>query len=78
MGRYLCVTVAPFNTAYPTSEAGGAANFTKRKKIVKYRLVLQNFHFVPSGFETFGFRGSNATKLLGQVASKQFSVTGER
>ena len=75
-----CVdTMAPSHIMGSISEAGKAAEDAEKKKVKKYRnLVEGKFLFSPVAFETFGPWGPATRELISEIGHKVMARTGEK
>ena len=55
-----------------------AAESREDKKVVKYRELEANYHFIPLRAETYGSFGPQGLKFLKEVGKKIREVTGEK
>ena len=55
-----------------------AAESREDKKVVKYRELEANYHFIPVRAETYGSFGPQGLKFLKEVGKKIREVTGEK
>ena len=74
-----CVdTFAPTYLPFTSSTAGAAASKAEDRKVIKYTCLMDEFHFVPVAFETFGPWGNQAKAFLSTIGRKITDHTGEK
>ena len=73
-----CVdTVADSYVAGCSETTGYAANRAAELKMEKYQRMTGTYHFIPTGFETFGSIGPAAEKFFGTLGKLIMRKTGE-
>ena len=70
-------TCAPSYLAVSVSAAGAAAKLAETRKTLKYADLGDRFDFRPFGVETLGAFGPQAAILVGTLAARVRSQTGE-
>ena len=70
-------TFAPSHVALAAREAGTVASQAESKKLQKYALLGNSYHFVPIAIETSGVFGPEALSFLRELGRRIKAETGE-
>ena len=70
-------TCAPSYLGDTSERVGAAAELAEKRKVAKYRSLLERFVFIPLAFETFGVWGEEAKHFVKELGSKLTFQSGE-
>ena len=70
-------TFAPSHVALAAREAGTVASLAESKKLQKYALLGNSYHFVPIAIETSAVFGPEALSFLRELGRRIKAETGE-